>query len=52
MNTYELKESLRDHAIKFLLWALGRIEPCKNNTLSYQLHKIADQYDTMPTGKW
>ena len=41
-----------DFLTAWLLKLLRVLNPYKDNGLSQQLHDIADEYDTRPTGEW
>lgn len=43
---------MREALLRLLLWAIRKVETRKNNRLAYHLHRMADQYDTRPTGGW
>ena len=49
---YELKLYLREIANDCLIWMIEKINTKKDNGLSDRLHRVADHYDTKPTGNW
>jgi len=42
----------RELALDVLLWLITRVEPARNRCLAQRLHRLADTYDTRPTGEW
>jgi len=45
-------DNVRDNVTDLLLWLLQKANPYKDRFLSREMHRIADLYDTRPTGEW
>jgi len=52
MKFRDIRFAITDRITIMLIGMIKIINPYKNNSLSYELHTVADMYDTRPEGCW
>lgn len=53
IDWWEVKTWLREKTVDFCVWLIKRVERYKNESLSWRLHNLADEYYARrPTGQW